>query len=53
MFSYEFWPEAPGYTTVLARATDSRGNVQPIVAAWNPLGYFCNGIHRVGFIVEA
>lgn len=53
VFSYEFWPESPGYTTVLARATDSRGNVQPIVAAWNPLGYFWNGIHRVGFIVEA
>lgn len=53
VFSYEFWPEGPGYSTVLARATDSRGNVQPIVAAWNPLGYFWNGIHRVGFIVEA
>ena len=52
-FSYEFHPAAPGYATVLARATDDRGNVQPIVPAWNPLGYFWNGIHRVGFMVEA
>jgi len=36
-----------------ARATDTRGNTQPIVAPWNPLGYFWNGIHRVGFMVEA
>ncbi len=53
IFSFEFQPQAPGYTTVLARATDDRGNVQPIVPAWNPLGYFWNGIHRVGFMVEA
>jgi DMSO/TMAO reductase YedYZ molybdopterin-dependent catalytic subunit len=53
IFSYEFWPQTPGYTTVLARAADDKGNVQPIVPAWNPLGYFWNGIHRVGFYVEA
>jgi DMSO/TMAO reductase YedYZ molybdopterin-dependent catalytic subunit len=53
IFSFEFWPQTAGYATVLARATDDSGNVQPIVAAWNPLGYFWNGIHRVGFMVEA
>ena len=53
IFSFEFWPQATGYATVLARATDDRGRVQPIVPAWNPLGYFWNGIHRVGFMVEA
>ena len=53
IFSFEYWPQTPGYTTVLARATDDRGNVQPIIPAWNPLGYFWNGIHRVGFMVEA
>ena len=53
VFSIEYAPRSPGYTTVLARATDSRGNTQPIVAPWNPLGYFWNGIHRVGFMVEA
>jgi DMSO/TMAO reductase YedYZ molybdopterin-dependent catalytic subunit len=53
IFSFEFRPRTPGYATVLARATDDRGNMQPIVPAWNPLGYFWNGIHRVGFMVEA
>jgi DMSO/TMAO reductase YedYZ molybdopterin-dependent catalytic subunit len=53
IFSYEFYPKAPGYTTVIARATDDRGNTQPMIATWNPLGYFWNGWHRVGFVVEA
>ena len=53
VFSYKFVPKVPGYATVLARATDDKGNLQPIVSTWNPLGYFWNGIHRVGFIVEA
>jgi len=52
IFSYEFSPQSAGYATVLARATDDKGNVQPIVPPWNPLGYFWNGIHRVGFMVE-
>ncbi len=53
IFSFEHRPAKAGYATVLARATDDRGNVQPMVSQWNPLGYFWNGIHRVGFMVEA
>ena len=53
VFSFEYTPRGPGYVTVLARATDSRGNMQPILPTWNPLGYFWNAIHRVGFVVEA
>ncbi len=53
IFSYEYSPKHSGYVTALARATDGRGNTQPIVATWNPLGYFWNGMHRVGFMVEA
>ena len=52
-FSYAFNPRGPGFVTLLARATDSNGNMQPIVTPWNPLGYYWNGIHRVGFMVEA
>jgi DMSO/TMAO reductase YedYZ molybdopterin-dependent catalytic subunit len=52
VFSYEYRPKGNGYVTVLARASDDRGNTQPIVATWNPLGYFWNGMHRVGFVVE-
>jgi len=52
LFSYTVQPRRQGYMTILARATDSKGIVQPIVATWNPLGYFWNGIHRVGVTIE-
>jgi DMSO/TMAO reductase YedYZ molybdopterin-dependent catalytic subunit len=52
-FSYEFEPERFGYHTILARAWDDRNNVQPAVPYWNPLGYFWNGWHRVGILIEA
>lgn len=52
-FTAEYRPLRPGYVTVLARAIDDKGNAQPIVPPWNPLGYFWNGIHRVGFLIEA
>jgi sulfite oxidase len=51
-FSYEFQPQGPGYQTFIARAWDEQGNVQPAVSTWNPLGYFWNGWHRVGVVVE-
>jgi DMSO/TMAO reductase YedYZ molybdopterin-dependent catalytic subunit len=53
VFSFEYTPRTPGFATVLARAADDKGNLQPIASTWNPLGYFWNGIHRVGFMVEA
>lgn len=38
----------PGSTpTVLARATDEQGNVQPKDAQWNPSGYHFNAWHSV------
>jgi sulfite oxidase len=40
-----------GELTILARATDEKGNSQPALATWNPLGYFWNSIHRVGIVV--
>jgi len=52
-FTFSLEPKTPGYTTVLARAWDDRGNAQPAVSTWNPLGYFWNGWHRVGVVVEA
>jgi hypothetical protein len=52
-FSLAYTPQRPGYGTVVARATDDAGNTQPAIAAWNPLGYFWNGWHRVGFTVAA
>jgi hypothetical protein len=37
----------------MARATDSRGRVQPREAAWNPSGYLHNGWHAVTIPVAA
>jgi DMSO/TMAO reductase YedYZ molybdopterin-dependent catalytic subunit len=52
-FTFEYQPERVGYVTFVARAWDEAGNAQPAVATWNPLGYFWNGWHRVGVVVEA
>lgn len=56
-FAWRLWhldwtPAAPGYYTILSRATDSAGRVQPFVPAWNPSGYLWNGVDRVGVTVE-
>jgi len=56
-FAWRLWqidwqPSDPGYYTILSRATDSSGRVQPIVAEWNPSGYLWNAIDRVGVTLE-
>ena len=53
LWQIEWRPAKPGYYTILSRATDSAGRVQPFVPAWNPSGYLWNGIDRVGVTVEA
>jgi sulfite oxidase len=41
-----------GYYEIWARATDSRGFMQPHVAGnWNPQGYGANPMHRVAVLV--
>jgi sulfite oxidase len=52
LWTAEWTPPNPGYYTVLSRATDSSGRVQPIVATWNPSGYLFNAIDRIGLTVE-
>jgi DMSO/TMAO reductase YedYZ molybdopterin-dependent catalytic subunit len=52
LFSLEWTPKEPGYYTILSRATDTAGRVQPFVPAWNPSGYLWNGIDKVGVTVE-
>jgi DMSO/TMAO reductase YedYZ molybdopterin-dependent catalytic subunit len=46
-FEHLWRPTQTGSYVVLSRATDSRGRVQPIVADWNPSGYFWNTIDQV------
>jgi len=52
LFKLEWKATEPGYYTVLSRATDTAGRVQPVVAAWNPSGYLWNAIDRIGVLVE-
>jgi len=56
-FAWRLWhldwkPTEPGYYTIVSRATDSAGRVQPIIPAWNPSGYLWNGVDHVGVLVE-
>ena len=39
--------------TILSRATDARGNTQPIVPQWNPSGYLWNAPDQVRIEVKA
>jgi len=41
------WTPKPGSFTVMSRATDSQGRVQPDAPSWNPGGYLWNGIDKV------
>lgn len=41
--------EHAGQMTLLSRATDSAGNVQPIAPVWNRGGYGNNPVHKVKF----
>jgi DMSO/TMAO reductase YedYZ molybdopterin-dependent catalytic subunit len=52
LFSLEWRATELGYYTIMSRATDTAGRVQPIVATWNPSGYLWNAIDRVGVTVE-
>jgi DMSO/TMAO reductase YedYZ molybdopterin-dependent catalytic subunit len=52
-FHYELPVNQPGSYDLRARATDTRGRVQPTVAQWNPSGYLWNAIDRVRVIVGA
>lgn len=47
VFRYSFTASKPGQYHAKVRATDTKGNTQPELPAWNPSGYFWNGWHDV------
>jgi DMSO/TMAO reductase YedYZ molybdopterin-dependent catalytic subunit len=51
VFKHQFEARSAGRVRALARATDTKGTVQPEHAAWNPSGYFWNGWHAVSWEV--
>jgi DMSO/TMAO reductase YedYZ molybdopterin-dependent catalytic subunit len=52
LWKYTWKPDRPGYYTVMSRASDSAGRVQPIVPIWNPSGYLWNAVDRVSIHLE-
>lgn len=51
-FKLQWTPPAAGSFTLVARATDSRGEVQPETPPWNKSGYLWNGHDRVACVVS-
>ncbi|MGB8543341.1 MAG: molybdopterin-dependent oxidoreductase [Candidatus Acidiferrales bacterium] len=56
LYSFRTWthrwtPMKPGRYVLAARATDSKGNVQPDDGVWNPGGYLWNRIERQEVVV--
>ena len=47
LWDFPWMPSKDGPYTVLARARDAGGDVQPIVPEWNPSGYLWNAVARV------
>ena len=47
LFKHSWSPRSAGDFTLMARATDSAGRVQPMQPDWNPSGYLWNGVEKV------
>jgi DMSO/TMAO reductase YedYZ molybdopterin-dependent catalytic subunit len=47
-WDYGWTPQQEAYYTILARARDGAGNMQPFDQEWNPSGYGWNVVPRVG-----
>lgn len=43
----EFTPQTKGETTLMVRATNQKGETQPMQANWNPSGYRMNRIEQI------
>ena len=53
LWQYSWTPRRNGTNRILARATDSRGAVQPRETVWNQSGYLFNAWHAVDVEVTA
>jgi DMSO/TMAO reductase YedYZ molybdopterin-dependent catalytic subunit len=51
-FEHEFNITAPGSYLLMSRATDEKGQIQPVAPQWNPSGYLWNVIDKVRINVE-
>jgi DMSO/TMAO reductase YedYZ molybdopterin-dependent catalytic subunit len=51
-WEYQWEVRKPGYYLIRARATDDKGNTQPLQAPWNFRGYAVNSTHTVPVTVR-
>lgn len=51
LWEYDWTPAHEGYYSLMARARNTTGDVQPFAQEWNPSGYQWNVVHRVGVAV--
>jgi sulfite oxidase len=47
LWSCDWRPSKSGDYTIMSRATDTQGRVQPAVGEWNPSGYLNNAVDQV------
>ena len=47
MWRHHWTPGAAGEYTLMSRAVDAKGNIQPMKSRWNRLGYMVNGVKPV------
>jgi sulfite oxidase len=52
LWTFQFHVAKPGSYTILSRATDRQGRVQPASVSWNPGGYLNNSIDQVTVHVQ-
>jgi DMSO/TMAO reductase YedYZ molybdopterin-dependent catalytic subunit len=52
LWDYVWQAPKPGQYTIMSRAADDQGQIQPQTAAWNPSGYLYNAIDRVNIHVR-
>jgi sulfite oxidase len=53
LWSYPWNAPKPGAYTIISRATDTQGRMQPDSVQWNPSGYLINVVDRVQIHVQA
>lgn len=46
-WNYSWTPASEGHYTIVARAEDEQGNLQPMETRWNKFGYVINGVKPV------
>ncbi|MCJ7537441.1 MAG: sulfite oxidase [Anaerolineales bacterium] len=51
-WEYNWQPKEAGRYTIITRAADSSGNVQPLESLWNKGGYGNNVVHQITLSIE-